>query len=77
MKYYHIQRINGIRKEWNKGDYGETGENNFFKGVLEGIERGAKPILKDKRLIQNSRETLSNRWVKTLDYKSKDFENLF
>lgn len=77
MNYFHIQRINGNRKEWNKGDFAETGNNEFFKGILEGIERNSKNKTNEKRLIEKSRELLSNEWINSLDYESKDFENLF
>ena len=77
MNYFHIQRINGIRKEWNKGDFSETGNNDFYKGILEGIERNSKYPTNGKRLIQNSRELLSNEWINSLDYESKDYEKLF
>ena len=77
MNYFHIQRINGIRKEWNKGDFAETSDNDFFKGILEGIERITKYQPNPNRLIQKSREMLSNEWMNSLDYQSKDFEKLF
>jgi len=77
MNYFHIQRINGIRKEWKKGDFVETNDNNFFRGILEGIERISKPRPNEKRIIQNSREILSNKWMDSIDYQSKDYEELF
>ncbi len=77
MSYFHIQRINRIRKEWNKGDFTETSDNDFFKGILEGIERITKYQPNPNRLIKKSREMLSNEWMNSLDYQSKDFEKLF
>lgn len=77
MKYFHIQKINGIRKEWSKGNFDETNENDFFKGILEGIERISKPRFNEKRLIQQSREILSNEWMDCLDFQSKDYKELF
>jgi len=76
MNYYHIQRINGIRKEWNKADIVETSDNEFFKEILKGIDRGSKPRFSKKQLIQHARETLSNHLTEAIDFNSKDYKEL-
>jgi len=76
MNYYHIQKINGIRKEWNKGDIKETSDNDFFKGILKSIDRGSRPLYSEKQLIQYARETLSNQLTESIDFNSKDYKKL-
>ncbi|MCL5130589.1 DUF2441 domain-containing protein [Algibacter sp. L4_22] len=80
MRYFHIQRINGIRKEWDFGEYGTTERaefNDFFKGIVEGIERNSIPQTNGNKLIQHSREILSKQWLSELDYESQNYKELF
>ena len=80
MRYFHIQRINGIRKEWKKGESSTTERdafNEFFLDILKGIEQNKFPINNRMRLISHSKELLNKQWIEELDYGCEDYKELF
>ncbi|MBQ4915319.1 DUF2441 domain-containing protein [Maribacter sp. MMG018] len=77
MRYFHIQILNGIRKEWRKGDSEKTDFNNFYKDILNGIDNISKFNFQGKRLIKRAGETLDVEWMDNIDYESKNYEDLF
>lgn len=77
MRYFHIQRLNGIRKEWRKGELGETSSNQFYKGILEGLEQISKQKIQEKGIIQRSRDVIQSNWIEQLDFHSNDYKKAF
>lgn len=76
MTYFHIQRINGIRKEWDINDTATTERNqfnDFFQDILSGIERQAN----GNKLIPNSEKIIYDTTINELDQASENYEKLF
>jgi hypothetical protein len=76
MTYFHIQRINGIRKEWDIEDIATTERNqfnDFFQDILLGIERQVN----GNKLIPNSEKIIYDTTINELDQASENHEKLF